>query len=147
MMMSERQKRPRGRTRLTSRNGLSRAIPSGISGDAIWDEDITDTAHGLQIEWKLWVLFDLAPEAGDLHVDRALERDAEAGAEIGARERPASIGCEELQKGCFRTRQVDGFSLAFQLRAFRIEHGIAHADLCMGRARRRHGAAEQGLDP
>src|SRR5580693_3624058 len=97
MMMSERQNNPRGRMRLISRNGLKRASPS--SGDAVWDKDIADTADGLEIERKLWILFNLTSEARYLHVDRAFERHAEPRAEIGAREGAACVGREELEQG------------------------------------------------
>src|SRR5579859_5982437 len=100
MMMSERQKSPRGMMRLTSWKGRSSAGCRSVrtsSGDAVWDQDITNTANGLQIERELGIFLDLTAKPRHLHVDRSLERHAEARAEIGARKRPAGICREQLQ--------------------------------------------------
>src|ERR1700753_2754496 len=92
MMISERPNSPRGSTRLTMRPG--RRPP--WSGDVVWDEDIADAAHGLEVKRKLGVFFDLAAQARDLHVDRTLERHAQPRAEIGAAEGASGIGGGEL---------------------------------------------------
>src|SRR5215475_12678837 len=102
MMMSERPNSPRGSARLISPDGRA------VSGDAVWDKNVPHAAHGLEIERKFGILLDLAAQARDLHVDRALERHAEPRAEIGARERASGIGGEELQQRCLRARQLHG---------------------------------------
>src|SRR6516225_4168217 len=91
MMISERPNRPRGNTRFSARSGCSRGRRNArlVLSNAVWDQDIADTANGLDIERKLGVLLDFAPQPRHLHVDRALELDAETRAQRGAGKRPA----------------------------------------------------------
>src|ERR1700704_6504172 len=123
MMISERPKSRRGISRLSARNGCSgeRSSVRLVLSNAVWDQDIADTANGLDIERKLGILFDLAAQPRDLHVDRALQLDVQPRAESGARKRPARIGGEELQELRLRTRQLHAFAGTLQLAALGIE--------------------------
>jgi len=72
MMMRERQKSPRGMMRLITwkgRSGAGSCCGRTSSGDAVWDQDITNTANGLQIERELGIFLDLTAKSRDLHVD------------------------------------------------------------------------------
>src|SRR5436190_21930040 len=100
MMINERPNRRRGISRLRARNGCSgeRSSVRLVLSNAVWDQDIADTANGLNIERKLGILFDLAAQPRDLHVHRALQLDVQPRTEGGARKRASRIGGEDLQE-------------------------------------------------
>src|SRR3979490_1081513 len=116
MMISERPNRRRGISRVRARNGCSgeRSSVRLVLSNAVWDQDIADTANGLDIERKLGIVLDLAAQPRDLHVHRALQWDAQPRAEGGAREGPARIGGEELQELRFGAGELHAFAGTFQ---------------------------------
>ena len=79
--------------RLNSRRGISRFSPRSGSGsgdalsvrrvlsNAVWDQDITDTTNGLNVERKLGIVLDLTAQSRHLHIDGALQRNIQAGAQ------------------------------------------------------------------
>ena len=72
MMISERPNRRRGISRFSARNGCSEATrkPRAVLSDAVGDKDIADTANGLEEKRQFGIFLDLAPEPGDLNIDR-----------------------------------------------------------------------------
>src|SRR5256885_10184326 len=97
MMISERPNRRRGISRFSARKGCSgeRSSVRLVLSNAVWDQDIADTANGLDVERKLGVFFDLAAQARDLDIDRALQLDVQPRTERGARKGPPGVGGEE----------------------------------------------------
>ena len=97
MMISERPNMRRGIIRLIARKGCSakrsgrsrrsatparravaRAAGKGwVLSDAIWDKDITRTAHRLNVQRKLGILLDLPPQPRHLDIDRPLQTQVE----------------------------------------------------------------------
>src|SRR5260221_13955147 len=128
MMSSERPNSRRGISRFSARNGCSgeRSSVRRVLSNAVWDQDIADTANGLDIERKLGILFDLAPKPRDLNVDRALQLDVQPRAEGGARKRAPCIGGEDFQELRFRARELHAFAGTRQLAALGIEDAFAH---------------------
>src|ERR1700744_3871201 len=106
MMMSDRPNRPRGNMRF--RNPPERTV----SGDTVWDKDISYASHGLQVEWQFGVFFDLPAQTRDLHIDGPFKRDAEPRAQIAARKRAAGVGGEQLKQGSLGACQFHRLALA-----------------------------------
>src|SRR5437667_7235942 len=98
MISSERPNRRRGIRRFSARNGCSgeRSSVRLVLSNAVWDQDIADTANGLNVERKLGIVLDLAAQPRDLDVHRALQGDVQPRAEDGARKGAARIGGEQL---------------------------------------------------
>src|SRR5258708_5768544 len=100
MMISDRPNKRRGISRFSARNGCSgeRSSVRLVLSNAVWDQDIADTANGLDVERKLGILLDLAAQPRHLHVYRAFQLDVQPRAESGARKGPPRIGSEEFQQ-------------------------------------------------
>src|SRR5258706_11021775 len=100
MIISERPNRRRGISRFSARSGCRGARSSVrlVLSNAVWDQDIADTANGLDVERKLGILLDLAAQPRHLHVHRAFQLNVQPRAESGARKGPPRIGSEKLQK-------------------------------------------------
>ncbi len=114
MIISERLNSRRGISRFSPRSGCSSGPLANVRrvlSNAVWDQDITDTTNGLDVERKLGIVLDLTAQSRHLHIDRAFERDVEAGAERRARKRPAGIGGEQLQQLGFGAGQLDASCL------------------------------------
>src|ERR1700690_3598907 len=94
MIMSERPNSPRG----SSRFNLLKGRHPGILCDAIRNEHIAHAPNRLNVKRQLGIFLDLAPQPRDLHIDRALERNAEPGAEIDTGEWAARICSEQFEK-------------------------------------------------
>src|SRR5205807_8979355 len=126
-MISERPNKPRGNTRFARCESRYR-----MSAHPVRHEYVTHAADRLDIERELRIFLDLSPEAGHLHVDRALQRHAQSRAEIGARERPPGVAGKKFEQRGFRTSQANRAPLAAQFATLGIEHRIAHLDFPVG---------------
>src|SRR4051812_16864574 len=126
-MISERPNSRRGSTRLSARNGCScvRTSVRRVLFNAVWDQDIADTANGLDIKRQLGIFFDLAPKPGDLHVHRALQSDIQARAECAARKGTSCIAGKKLQQLRLAAGQPHRLAIAAQFGALEVEHAGA----------------------
>src|SRR5882672_8050961 len=149
MMISERPNRRRGISRFSARNGCSgeRSSVRLVLSNAVWDQDIADTANSLDVERKLGILFDLAAQPRDLHVHGALQLDVQPRAEGGARKRPSRIGGEDLQELRLGTGELHAFAGTLELAAFGVEDAFAHMHLAVRRRLVVAGAADDGRKP
>src|SRR5258708_9996119 len=100
MVLRERTSSWRGIRRFSARNGCSgeRSSVRLVLSNEVWDQDIADTANGLDVERKLGIILDLAAQTRHLHVYRAFQLDVQPRAESGARKGPPRIGSEEFQQ-------------------------------------------------
>src|SRR5258706_8094833 len=146
MMISERPNSRRGINRFSARNGCSgeRSSVRLVLSNAVWDQDIADTANGLDVERKLGILLDLATQARDLHVHRAFQLDVQPRAQRGARKGPSRIGGKELQELRLGTGELHAFAGAFELAALGIEDAFAHMHFAVRRRLAVAGAADDG---
>jgi len=98
MIISERLNSRRGISRFNARSGWSSGVARKVRrvlSNAVWDQDITDTTNGLDIQRKLGILLDLTAQSRHLHIDGTFERDVEACAQSGARKWSSGIGGKE----------------------------------------------------
>src|SRR5258706_7151882 len=148
MMISERPNSRRGINRFSARNGCSgeRSSVRLVLSNAVWDQDIADTANGLDVERKLGILLDLAAQTRDLHVHRALQLDVQPRAESGARKGPPRIGGEKLQKLRLGAGELHALAGALELAALRIEDAIAHLHFAVRRRLVVAGAADDSAE-
>src|SRR5258706_6673448 len=146
MMISERPNKRRGISRFSARNGCSgeRSSVRLVLSNAVWDQDIADTANCLDRERKLGIVLDLAAQPRDLHVHRALQGDIQPRAEGGARKGPARIGGEELQELRLGAGELHTFAGALELAALGIEDAFSHVHLAVRRRLAVAGAADYG---
>src|ERR1700694_438305 len=123
MMISERPNSRRGISHFSARNGCRSGERSSVRlvlSNAVWDQDIADTANGLDIERKLGIVLDLAAQPRDLHVHRALQWNIQPRAEGCAGECRPRIGGEELQELRLRAGELHAFAGALELAALGI---------------------------
>src|SRR5258708_9290083 len=146
MMISERPNSRRGISRFSARKGCSgeRNSVRLVLSNAVWDQDIADTANGLDIERKLGVLFDLAAQPRDLHIHRALQLDVQPRTKSRARKCPPRIGGEELQELRFAAGELHAFAGTLEFAALGLEAALAHVHLAVRGRLLVAGAADDG---
>src|SRR6266581_4624972 len=99
---AKRNGRSRSRSATPARRAVARAAGEGwVLSDAIWDKDITRTAHRLNVQRKLGILLDFAPQPCHLDIHRPLQPQIEFFAQRRAGKRPARIGRKQFQKLLF----------------------------------------------
>ncbi len=109
------------------------------------DQAITDAAHCLQEQRIGGVALDLAPQAVDLHVDRAFVHGAVAG-QRAARHRLSPGERQKAKHVAFAVGEADHFLAVTQLAALQMVDVGSECDLLQHCNRGRGGALEDIAD-